>query len=299
MKRGTPDHPKTLMLAHELSIPKYAAVGLLESLWHWTAQYAPGGDVGRFADHFIGAAVGWERDASELVTALVKARWLDEHPEHRLVVHHWRDHADDGVHMKLARAGERFADGQPPKLTKLGKAERETAERALVASDPKHNPCSTDRAAQPVPHVTYALPSHALAKPSLSQAPPSPEAAGQARTAGEGGEEVQSGGVGGEDKPASAPNGNMAGVVNRVMRSVSPRDQPGRIGRVQAALDRVGIESKDLRIQIVNRRDLSADLVEAVCKRATSRGDDPGAYAATMLKTKTAAELRAFAEAAP
>lgn len=186
MKRGTPDHPKTLMLAHELALPKYAAVGLLESLWHWTAQYAPGGDVGRYADHFIAQAVGWERDAGDLVAALVRCRWLDEHPEHRLVVHHWRDHADDSVHMKLARAGERFADGVAPKLSRLNKADREAAERALSAQPVQHNPCSTVRAAQSVPHATHALPAPGQAKPAPAPSPAAAEAgAGGAESAAE------------------------------------------------------------------------------------------------------------------
>ena len=48
MKRGTPRHPKTMLLVAELQIPTYAAVGILESLWHWTAEYAKRGDVGRY-----------------------------------------------------------------------------------------------------------------------------------------------------------------------------------------------------------------------------------------------------------
>jgi hypothetical protein len=47
MKRGTPEHPKTAHLMAALSIPRPYAVGILELLWHFTARYAPRGDVGR------------------------------------------------------------------------------------------------------------------------------------------------------------------------------------------------------------------------------------------------------------
>ena len=126
MKRGTISHPKMVELQARLDIPAYAAVGIMESLWHWTALYCPQGDLGRYSDRIIAHAVGWpEGDAEGFVQALVDVRWLDAHDEHRLVVHDWHDHADDFVHMSLARKGLRFATGEIPKLSRLSKAERE------------------------------------------------------------------------------------------------------------------------------------------------------------------------------
>ena len=55
MKRGTIDHPKTLQLASVLKIRLLEAVGLLESLWHWTAKYSPRGNIGQYPDE-IGRA---------------------------------------------------------------------------------------------------------------------------------------------------------------------------------------------------------------------------------------------------
>lgn len=125
MKRGTPQHPKTRTLARLLGIELYAAVGLLEMLWHFTAQYAPAGDIGRWRDDEIADAVGWSRDAGALITGLVSARWLDRGEDGRLCVHDWWEHAEDGIHMKLARAGQRFADGRVPKLSQFEKGERQ------------------------------------------------------------------------------------------------------------------------------------------------------------------------------
>lgn len=111
MKRGTPDHPKVVMLMEALGLPLYAAVGILELLWHWTARFARRGDVGRYPDSLIARGVGWDREPSELVQALIRTGWLDENPEHRLVVHDWNRHADEATKKALENAGERFVGG--------------------------------------------------------------------------------------------------------------------------------------------------------------------------------------------
>ncbi len=111
MKRGTPDHPKVAHLAQLLNIPIYSAVGLLELLWHFTARYAPQGDIGKYPDSVIAKAVGWEKHTGRtrvtselwLSSALVTAKLLDTSPIHRLVVHDWSDHADEAVRKFLSR----------------------------------------------------------------------------------------------------------------------------------------------------------------------------------------------------
>ena len=140
MKRGTPDHPKVADLCRLLNIGKAEAVGTLELLWHFTAKFAPQGDVGRFPDEAIAAAVGWNHrsgvkgvsSSHQLISALVKSGWLDSsHPvpgeftpssclvhsqfppssplvrgrfdSYRLIVHDWKDHADQAVIKHLSR----------------------------------------------------------------------------------------------------------------------------------------------------------------------------------------------------
>lgn len=106
MLRGTPQHPKTLALIRTLGVLKPHAVGLLELLWHFTATYAPAGDIGRWPDAVIEGACGWEGDSGALLAALVSCGWVDEHPTHRLLVHDWHEHSDRHVRRKLARHGE-------------------------------------------------------------------------------------------------------------------------------------------------------------------------------------------------
>lgn len=107
MKRGTPGNPKLIDLARRLGVPRYAAVGILEMLWHYTAQYAPRGDIGRHGDETVLAeAVGWTGDPTELVLHLRGAGWLDL-CRHGLHVHDWPDHADQTVQRCPAVAGSK------------------------------------------------------------------------------------------------------------------------------------------------------------------------------------------------
>lgn len=129
MKREATSHPKLAALERRLGVMRCTAVGILELLWHFTARYTPAGNVGKYADAAIAAAVGWEKSPGELIDALVDCGWLDRHDEHRLAVHDWADHADDTVHRRLARMRITFADGSAPKLTRLPRKERIDAEK--------------------------------------------------------------------------------------------------------------------------------------------------------------------------
>jgi hypothetical protein len=133
VKRGTPDHPKTLELARLLGLRKYQAAGVLECLWQFTAEFAKRGDVGRYSNEQLARAIDWDRDPLELVNALVAARWLDESRKHRLLVHDWPDNCEDNVHVWLARAKTRFANGAIPRLTKLSHSERNEIEAHFCA----------------------------------------------------------------------------------------------------------------------------------------------------------------------
>jgi hypothetical protein len=101
MKRGTPEHPKTVRLAKLLHIQRWGAVGILESLWHFTSRFAIQGDIGAWTDQEIAEAIGWTGDPGRLITALVEAGWLDRNQAYRLVVHDWHDHAQESVRKTL------------------------------------------------------------------------------------------------------------------------------------------------------------------------------------------------------
>jgi hypothetical protein len=96
-------------------------------LWHFTAEYTPQGDIGKFSDDRIEAALDWTGKKGHLIDCLVESGWLDREPattkepvgngeatarqwpgNRKLVVHHWHDHAEDSVRKRLNRAGLQF-----------------------------------------------------------------------------------------------------------------------------------------------------------------------------------------------
>lgn len=175
MKRGTPSHPKLLMLAHRLRVPPYVAGGILEFLWHWTSQYAKRGDIGRYPNSVIAAGIGYEGDADELVQALTEEHWLEPHPEHRLIVHDWSEHADDSVHISLARSGEMFVgvkNDEIPCLTRLSTAERRRVKKLYEKPSQEQKPAKDNACVHSV-HTKSTSNTHspaiAIAKPSHRQ----------------------------------------------------------------------------------------------------------------------------------
>jgi len=118
MKRGTIKHPKTLALAESLKIPIAQAIGHLEALWHFTAQYAIQGDIGRWDDKLIAESCLWDGEAERFTSALVECGWLDVDEEHRLVVHDWAEHADQSTKKVLANRKLEFIKSSRPKNQK-------------------------------------------------------------------------------------------------------------------------------------------------------------------------------------
>lgn len=143
MKRGTPEHPKTKHLMRLLEIPLYSAIGILESLFHITAKYTPRGNIGNFDDGAIAAAIDWKGDPTELVRCLVKAGWLDEDETHRLLIHDWAEHCEEGVKKTLAYRGEDFCNASRQNENESGKS-TETLDGCVtfpeISSLPKPKP---------------------------------------------------------------------------------------------------------------------------------------------------------------
>ena len=121
MKRGTPRHPKVGDLMEALGIKSRAeACGHLELLWHFTAEFAPQGDIGKYSPARIEAACDWYGKPGRLVEAFTTSGWVEvaDATTHQwvgmesnttkrvvLVVHDWHDHCEDSVRKKLKRHG--------------------------------------------------------------------------------------------------------------------------------------------------------------------------------------------------
>lgn len=106
--RAVTGHPKFMRLKALLKIPTYQALGILETLWHFTGRFTPQGNIGKYDDADIEAWVDWDGAEGALIEALVKAKWLYRSDEYRLIVHDWHEHADDATRLQLKRQNVDF-----------------------------------------------------------------------------------------------------------------------------------------------------------------------------------------------
>jgi hypothetical protein len=127
MKRGTPEHPKTKMLAKRLGLKKYQAVGLLESLWHFTANFAKRGDIGRWSNDAIASDIDWDGEADYLIQVLIDCGFIETCKTYRLLIHDWPTHAGQTVERS-------------PEVKKLGFAKRTLENSSLPTPTPTPTP---------------------------------------------------------------------------------------------------------------------------------------------------------------
>jgi hypothetical protein len=247
-------------LARKLGIPKHSAVGILEMLWHFTAEYAKDGNIGRYSDEEIAAAVEWQGDAKSLISALVETKWLDEesslfsgaqpgaHHAH-ICVHDWAHHCDDGVHTFLARAGKLFADGSKPNLSRLSYSDRRRLNKKLrdVPTPCPQNAHAVQKKEQrPSPaQPSPAQPCLSPAKPSPSPATPSP----------------QSGGLGSGGAGSGMGSGGLGREFRKELEGVTDEADASRMFMVQAKLKSVGV-GQAAQVELMRRKDINRRLIE-------------------------------------
>jgi hypothetical protein len=157
LKRGTPRSPKLLHLAKLLKVKIPTAVGYLELLWHFTAEFAPQGDIGKYDDRWIEAALFWTGRQGFLIHCLTVAGWLDDHSERRLVIHDWHDHADDAVRKRLIRSGQQFLTHRD-KVTGQNTVTDRTLSPTLPDNGILPEPCLARALPEPTPSVRAVAP---------------------------------------------------------------------------------------------------------------------------------------------
>jgi hypothetical protein len=156
--RGTLTHRKTRRLAKLLNLELWGALGLLEALYHLTAEQAPRGDVGRMSNADIAEELYWGNDPDCLINALIESGVLEVYEDKsiRLWIHDWHIHTDRTVREYLRNHKLTFANGAQPYGNATRKEEgtvlREKALdcvglRSFVAPEPEPEP-------EPVPDKT-------------------------------------------------------------------------------------------------------------------------------------------------
>lgn len=103
MKLGTVESLKFKKLKLKLGLAQWQAIGLLESLWMFTARNAPLGDIGKHSNEDIAVHLEWSGDPDSLIDILVECRWIDRSDEHRLLIHDWSDHLPMWLQGNLKR----------------------------------------------------------------------------------------------------------------------------------------------------------------------------------------------------
>lgn len=111
--RAVIDHPKFMMLKATLGLSRFQALGLLESIWHFTGRFTPQGNIGKYSNSQIAAWIEWGGNNKEMINALVSSGWIDIDEKYRLVIHDWANHADDATRLTLKRKNLKFIDGVP------------------------------------------------------------------------------------------------------------------------------------------------------------------------------------------
>jgi hypothetical protein len=160
VKRGTPRHPKTAALQRDLKIPLPTVVGYLELLFHFTAEFAPQGDIGKYEDSWIEASLGWTGKPGRLISALIASHWLDYRGERTggradclLYVHDWHDHAEESVKLRLKRANLPFLSNHVDTDNMSGHRGEVSPSRARALPLPLPIPDHTNQPPTPAPRM--------------------------------------------------------------------------------------------------------------------------------------------------
>lgn len=159
------------------------------------------------------------------------------------MVHDWFDHAEDSVHMKLARQTLFFANGAMPKLTRLASDEKKSISEKytrLAQENARREHESTP------PSPTQTQPSHAMPDPDHAKP-------GARMPSGSGSD--QNGGGGGVGSV-----GNLGPIMNRELLRISTN------GKVRVALQDIGVENDSTIRSIAGKRGLTAEHVQQVAQ---------------------------------
>lgn len=158
------EHPKTKRLCRVLGINRREAIGLLHILWWWVLDFAPEGDLSAYSDEDVADSIDWEGDASELITALTQAGFLDADRR----VHDWDAFAEKWIarrranaeRMRLARAGRKVTDSEGAENVRDTQAARATQNGECVGlpDQPTNQPTNRTSPDQPTNQPEYPSP---------------------------------------------------------------------------------------------------------------------------------------------
>lgn len=90
---GAHRHRKVLQLEAALGCSELEARGIVLTVWSWTIESEPDGDLDGWTDDALARVWGWRGDAAGFIAALVSVGLLDRE-DGALRVHDWMEHAE-------------------------------------------------------------------------------------------------------------------------------------------------------------------------------------------------------------
>ena len=146
------DHRKLLIAADILDICPAYLMGMIISLWLWSLDNVPTGNLDGISARMIARAAQWDGDAQSFVDALTEAGFLDEEADGSLEIHNWhtwtgklldkRQHEKD---RSSRRRSEKSAKSKQPAVDQrstAGRVEQTAVDQSSVDDTPS-SPSST------------------------------------------------------------------------------------------------------------------------------------------------------------
>ena len=133
-------HPKTRRMAKRLGVRPAAVVGHMASLWSFTAEFAPDGDLSRFDTEEIELAADWGGAEGDFVAAAKASGYLDGNGN-GLIVHDWPDYGGRLVEHRASerkRSADRRATAvRTPDVQRATSGRRERVEQERTRGEEK------------------------------------------------------------------------------------------------------------------------------------------------------------------
>ena len=115
------DHPKTKALAERLSIPVYAACGLLANLWAWAVDGAKeDGRIDHYREKHIEQVCRWDGEPGILIVALQSSGFLDgSYDDDSLRIHDWPEYGAKLMERRAKDAARKQRNREKEKAVRV------------------------------------------------------------------------------------------------------------------------------------------------------------------------------------
>jgi len=159
------EHHKTYALAAALKVERFAAVGLVVSLWTWAVIHAQDGDLSKYPDEAIASACMWKKKPETLLNALKATGFMTDN----MMIHDWEEYAGKLIDRREANA-RRNREARARANTKKEKGDAPKASRDTpkdIQQEHHERITSASRDGATVPNLT--IPNHTSIPPIVPQ----------------------------------------------------------------------------------------------------------------------------------